>query len=65
MQAGCLGPGADTCAWQQRFALLRRGAVRVLLSAGHADGTVHCHCIHGDELSHTQAWPGPSEGGRS
>ena len=40
--------------WSQRFALLERIGGRLLLSAGHPDGTVHCYSISAGQVSRMQ-----------
>ena len=40
--------------WSQRFALLERTGGRLLLSAGHPDGTVHCYSISAGQVSRMQ-----------
>jgi hypothetical protein len=37
--------------WSQRFALLERAGARVVLSAGHPDGTVHSYSIGAGQVS--------------
>ncbi len=45
-------PGDDsTGLWSQRFALLERAGARVVLSAGHPDGTVHSYSIGAGQVS--------------
>ncbi len=40
--------------WSQRFALLERAGGRILLSAGHPDGSVHSYSIGSGHVSRMQ-----------